>query len=98
VGSEDGFRDEEFLACLSRSKSIEMRDDLYAIVFSAQVEELKLAVLKGCEAVLATAYLRTSIGTAELTADRQQHVNSKSALFRLRSCSELHLYRPAFSS
>jgi hypothetical protein len=54
VGSEDGFRDEEFLACLSRSKSIEIRDDLYAIVFSAHVEELKLAVLKGCEAVLAT--------------------------------------------
>jgi hypothetical protein len=30
----------------------------------------------------------------ELTADRQQHVNSKSALFKLRSCSDLHFYRP----
>ena len=30
----------------------------------------------------------------ELTADRQQHVNSKSALFQLRSCSDLRFYRP----
>jgi hypothetical protein len=54
VGSEDGFRDEEFLACLSRSKSIEIQDNLYAIVFSAHLEELKLPVLEGCEAVLTT--------------------------------------------
>jgi hypothetical protein len=30
----------------------------------------------------------------ELTADRQQHVNSKSALFQLCSCSDLRFYRP----
>jgi len=30
----------------------------------------------------------------EPTADRQQHVNSKSALFQLRSCSDLCFYRP----
>jgi hypothetical protein len=29
-----------------------------------------------------------------MTADRQQHINSKSALFQLRSCSNLRSYRP----
>ena len=53
-GVRDGFRDEEYLACLGRSKSIEIRDDLYVIVFSAHIEELELPVLERWQVVLAT--------------------------------------------
>jgi len=57
---------------------------------SRQRKEILALQRCGIDTASAERLLRRMV----LTADGQQHINSKSALFQLRSCSDLQFYRP----